>query len=326
MTLYVMAVKTISLVVVCVLIQHKVAVGYLTHFNYNGHMYSISSSPKKWQEADEYCQSHDLGRLVVFQDKEEAYHVHDLIYSVIITRCWVGLTDAESEGDFRTIDNGPAPYLAWASSTQPNGGELENCLSMASYRPKFHDDNCDSKKRFVCKTVSAPESTAMSMTSSVATTQQTTTEMTSEGRTTLTTEEHFETVSSSSPTTSMATTRSMTTVTSSNPMEEYFEEYVEEYSEQEISRGPFYRSAHFLMEADDKAAIGRALHVTAVPSFIACAHACLSRSMCASFNMESGVQTEDKNCELFEEVFILPELFNRPGYSYFRKQLTNYQK
>ncbi|XP_025080183.1 C-type mannose receptor 2-like [Pomacea canaliculata] len=57
---------------------------------------------------------------------------------------WIGLTDAEREGDYRWVDGSKAEYTNWASGQPGILGGLEDCVAMDMREGgKWHDYRCE---------------------------------------------------------------------------------------------------------------------------------------------------------------------------------------
>merc|ERR1712055_132111 len=113
--------------------------------------YHNSGAAMTWYEAHDYCLEIGGAYLVEIDSEEEetallgAFAVYDQDY-------WIGLTDADSEGDWIWADTGKPPkYTAWAEGEPNNMGGDENCAVLFDQykddifdRPMWFDANCES--------------------------------------------------------------------------------------------------------------------------------------------------------------------------------------
>ena len=87
----------------------------------------------KWSEAKDYCKA-DGGKLVEIDSEEENTALAEEIKKRRLTKWnfWMGLTDSESEGDWRLESNGlTTNYTNWGGD-EPNswGGRNEDCAQL----------------------------------------------------------------------------------------------------------------------------------------------------------------------------------------------------
>lgn len=91
---------------------------------YNGHTYKLSTAGT-WQEAQAQAQKSG-GNLVTINDKaEQDWIAQTFKYDLNTQALWIGLTDQETEGDFKWINGEPLTYTNWASG-EPNKQVSEN--------------------------------------------------------------------------------------------------------------------------------------------------------------------------------------------------------
>ena len=112
-----------------------------------------------WFEAKEHCEK-ERGKLVEIDSEEENTALVDEIngkgYTDRNMNFWIGLTDLESEGDWRLASNGLKPsYLNWGWRQPNNRGENENCarikiLSLPGFdrADTWSDIDCNSTKGY----------------------------------------------------------------------------------------------------------------------------------------------------------------------------------
>lgn len=96
----------------------------------NGNYYKIFDNKVSWQQAKLVCEGMG-GHLATITSKEE----NEFCYSVFVgskaTHCWLGATDAESEGNWKWVTDEPLEYKNFAKG-EPNGGKNANALKYYS--------------------------------------------------------------------------------------------------------------------------------------------------------------------------------------------------
>ena len=86
-------------------------------FEGNGHRYALIEVPVSFSDAVKLCEARG-GHLVTIADEAENQFVFDKFgYDRL---CWLGATDAGTEGEWRWISGEPFEFTNWAKG-QPNG-------------------------------------------------------------------------------------------------------------------------------------------------------------------------------------------------------------
>ncbi|XP_066265875.1 C-type lectin lectoxin-Lio3-like [Branchiostoma lanceolatum] len=107
---------------------------------------------KTWSEAAAVCEQ-DGGLLAMPKDEEmhqACVALKNNINSGV--NFWIGLTDAQTEGQWRYVDgSGITSFNKW-NPGEPNNLSTENC---AHYYPQntWNDLSCGTRMRFICQTV-----------------------------------------------------------------------------------------------------------------------------------------------------------------------------
>ena len=117
---------------------------------YNNHIYGIySNAAETWDEADAYAKNLG-GYLAVINSAAENTALYDFMTSAGYSSAYFGLTDAESEGNWRWVNGEALTYTNWASG-EPNGGESENHgMFHASYIDgKWNDGSFSAGSAFI---------------------------------------------------------------------------------------------------------------------------------------------------------------------------------
>ena len=72
-----------------------------------------------------------------------------LITGDVFHRYYLGITDADVEGVYRSTEGLVTPWAAW-DSNEPNGVRTENCV-FRDHGRKWDDYNCDNPLEFYCE-------------------------------------------------------------------------------------------------------------------------------------------------------------------------------
>ncbi|XP_031440790.1 CD209 antigen-like protein E [Clupea harengus] len=121
---------------------------------FDGSCYHFSTDTKNWTESRDACVTMG-GHLVIINSQQELdflkarremgdgrsqqdFH-------------WIGLTDAEEEGEWRWVDNTPLTDPKFWGTNQPDNYNTEDCAMI--FAGKLYDKDCRSLKR-ICETKS----------------------------------------------------------------------------------------------------------------------------------------------------------------------------
>ncbi|XP_029441205.1 C-type lectin domain family 11 member A [Rhinatrema bivittatum] len=97
------------------------------------------------------------GSLAMPADQQEyaalAQYVHDAL-SPFNWPVWIGINDQRSEGMYLYESGHRVSFFNWYKDhlvTQPNGGTVENCISVSSDDGKWWDNDCSRRMYYVCE-------------------------------------------------------------------------------------------------------------------------------------------------------------------------------
>jgi hypothetical protein len=96
---------------------------------------------RTWQEGVDGCRA-DEAHLAIPGSASE------VSASQLTIGAWVGVTDAASEGNWRTVTGQTARYLPWGIA-QPSGDTLENCVEL--FDSTFNDLDCTVRRSALCE-------------------------------------------------------------------------------------------------------------------------------------------------------------------------------
>ncbi|XP_072925303.1 uncharacterized protein [Hemitrygon akajei] len=109
--------------------------------------YQFSSSAQSWTEAQRHCASVDA-HLVVINNAEE----QDFLRRTLQNRCWIGLSDAESEGDWMWVDGTDysSSLTNWDEGEPNNEGDTEDCVEIF-VNGEWNDLPCYIFRYWICE-------------------------------------------------------------------------------------------------------------------------------------------------------------------------------
>ncbi|KAF6016752.1 CLEC17A [Bugula neritina] len=97
-----------------------------TATTYAGHTYYISFNTMSYTEAQTFCSDTMLGGYLAVPDSQEEY---DIILSLNLdpVHAWIGISDRDVEGAYRTPSGSSILFTKWASN-HPVSSEAEDCV------------------------------------------------------------------------------------------------------------------------------------------------------------------------------------------------------
>ncbi|XDV16184.1 hypothetical protein PO909_016010 [Leuciscus waleckii] len=108
----------------------------------------ISSERKSWSESRQFCR--DRGADLIIINTEEKQR---LITALVKEKMWIGLSDSESEGIMKWVDNSPLKKGFWYKD-EPNNKNNEDCIELdPSKGPvnNWNDEQCSDKRKCICE-------------------------------------------------------------------------------------------------------------------------------------------------------------------------------
>jgi hypothetical protein len=108
-------------------------------------------NPKPWADARAFCQSRGADLVVIANEEENLWLAQQNIGS-----CWIGLSDATTEGTFVWVDGTALSYQPWHESEPNDYNGAEDCGELymgADVAGTWNDGNCANALPFVCEDV-----------------------------------------------------------------------------------------------------------------------------------------------------------------------------
>lgn len=130
--------------------------GCLKGKRYYRKCYLIFQHFENYATAQELCHSRG-GNLAMPIDQNEfaalAQYAHDAFFP-FNWPIWIGIHDRRSEGMYLFENGHRVSFFNWYKDhlvTQPNGGILENCVSISSDDGKWWDNDCSRRMYYICE-------------------------------------------------------------------------------------------------------------------------------------------------------------------------------
>lgn len=130
--------------------------GCLKGKRYTRKCYLIFQHFEDYDTAQKHCYSRG-GNLAMPIDQQEftavAQYVHDVFYP-FNWPVWIGINDRRSDGMYMFENGHRVSYYNWFKDplvTEPNGGVLENCVSISSNDGKWWDSDCSRRMYYLCE-------------------------------------------------------------------------------------------------------------------------------------------------------------------------------
>ncbi|XP_058863133.1 CD209 antigen-like protein E isoform X8 [Acipenser ruthenus] len=105
--------------------------------------YYFSKGKRDWKKAEEFCYNQDAVLAMVKTQQELNY-----IRSQVSTEYHLGLTDQESENNWKWLDGSPVADSLW-NSGEPNSAGEEDCGEITA--GNLNDIPCSVKQRWICE-------------------------------------------------------------------------------------------------------------------------------------------------------------------------------
>ncbi|KAL6455520.1 hypothetical protein MHYP_G00360600 [Metynnis hypsauchen] len=120
---------------------------------FNSSLYSITTQKKSWDDSRKDCIERGAD-LVIINSREEQEFINETVGS---SEAWIGLTDIESEGVWKWVDNTTLATGFWWRGEPNNYNNNEDCV-LTGFRGSgservltWADDPCSSSQRGICE-------------------------------------------------------------------------------------------------------------------------------------------------------------------------------
>ena len=116
---------------------------------FNGHTYAVYSEQMNWKDAQKFCEELGGHLVTITSEEEKDFIVNEIM--VIGEDCMIGLSDAETEGDWVWVTGEDTEYTNWADG-EPNNEFEEDYAAMFNGSGVWNDGHFDSEDwNFICE-------------------------------------------------------------------------------------------------------------------------------------------------------------------------------
>ncbi|XP_065142433.1 C-type lectin domain family 4 member D-like [Paramisgurnus dabryanus] len=123
---------------------------------FEGSCYYISEDSESWPESQAYCKLQG-GHLAIVTTADEQTFIWDLLPRGFWNAYWIGITDEETEDDWRWVDGTKLVGGFWEEG-EPNNDINEDCVNMVKTTvlsrvatKSWYDAPCDMSRPFICE-------------------------------------------------------------------------------------------------------------------------------------------------------------------------------
>ncbi|XP_039503801.1 hepatic lectin-like [Pimephales promelas] len=108
----------------------------------------ITSSPMSWSDSRKFCRDKGADLIIINTEEKQRF-----ISSFVKERVWIGLSDIETEGIMKWVDNSTLKQGFWYEEEPNNAGEGEDCVELmpSDSIPNWNDLPCSLKRKAVCE-------------------------------------------------------------------------------------------------------------------------------------------------------------------------------
>ncbi|XP_058241003.1 CD209 antigen-like protein C [Hemibagrus wyckioides] len=116
---------------------------------FNSNIYYISDEEKTWNESRQDCRQREADLVIINSTEEQKFIAKQLDWR----RAWIGLTDRDTEGVWKWVDNTPLTTAYWDEGQPNNEHNQEDCAEIMGFpeTKPWNDRNCSDSKLWVCE-------------------------------------------------------------------------------------------------------------------------------------------------------------------------------
>lgn len=122
---------------------------YTTLPNAGSHVYKLTVNAAVWSTQRTRCEA-EGAYLAIPADQAE---LEALTTAAAAQRTWIGISDTQNEGTFRTVNGDVATYLPWGAGEPDNAMGGQDCVAALMASPTIQDDRCSDTLPAVCECV-----------------------------------------------------------------------------------------------------------------------------------------------------------------------------
>ncbi|XP_056315912.1 CD209 antigen-like [Danio aesculapii] len=102
-----------------------------------------------WSESRQFCKNRGADLVIIKSEEKQR-----LISSLVKEDTWIGLSDKETEGTMKWVDNSPLNQGFWSRGEPNNAVVNEDCIEMTPTKPilnNWNDEQCSREKKGICE-------------------------------------------------------------------------------------------------------------------------------------------------------------------------------
>ncbi|XP_078392737.1 hepatic lectin-like [Cetorhinus maximus] len=107
---------------------------------------------KEWNSAKLQCESLNSHLIIINTEQEQNFMEKSIENNP--GDYWIGLTDRESEGNWKWVDGSPVSFTRWGQGEPNNWNGNENCAIIKTRG--WNDYSCSDQFRFICEKRALP--------------------------------------------------------------------------------------------------------------------------------------------------------------------------
>ncbi|XP_078392154.1 CD209 antigen-like protein 2 [Cetorhinus maximus] len=120
--------------------------------DHNHHCYRFSTKSKEWDSAKQQCESQNSHFIIINTEQEQNFIKKSIENNP--GDYWIGLTDRESEGNWKWVDGTPVSFTQWYQGEPNNWSGNENCAIIRMNG--WNDYSCTDQFPFICEKRALP--------------------------------------------------------------------------------------------------------------------------------------------------------------------------
>ncbi|XP_077057529.1 C-type lectin domain family 4 member E-like isoform X4 [Siphateles boraxobius] len=109
----------------------------------------ISSESMSWSDSRKFCRDQEADLIIINTEEKQRF-----ITALFKERVWIGLSDAETEGRMKWVDNSPLNQGFWYKGEPNSHGGNEDCIVLHptdTSLNNWHDYPCSHKMTCICE-------------------------------------------------------------------------------------------------------------------------------------------------------------------------------
>ncbi|XP_063050304.1 C-type lectin domain family 4 member E-like [Engraulis encrasicolus] len=114
--------------------------------SFQSSLYFFSRGRASWYTARVDCRQRGADLVIISSLQEQVYLSRQRYYTA-----WIGLTDRETEGVWKWVDETPLTVGYWMQSQPDNWRGREDCAHLHRYRRRWNVEDCNEHLSWICE-------------------------------------------------------------------------------------------------------------------------------------------------------------------------------